>query len=157
MKPDWDSLADEFASSQTVLIADVDCTADGKPLCEKYGVKGYPTIKTFAAGDTEGTDYDGGRDLEGAAEGALSSRDLVGARLPSPPSTAAALITSAIASRHDRTSSSSALISLDLAAPRLSSSAASRRAAAVEESTTGLVVEPTGGLVGEPLGAGGGR
>merc|ERR1711920_1017573 len=30
---------------KTALIADVDCTADGKPLCEKVGVQGYPTIK----------------------------------------------------------------------------------------------------------------
>ncbi len=40
MKPDWDSLADEYKDSKTVIIADVDCTADGKPLCEKFGVKG---------------------------------------------------------------------------------------------------------------------
>jgi len=64
MKPDWDTLASEYTDSPTVLIADVDCTASGKSLCEKHGVKGYPTIKTFAAGDTEGTDYDGGRSLE---------------------------------------------------------------------------------------------
>jgi len=63
MKPDWDTLAGEYADSKTVLIADVDCTADGKPLCEKHGVKGYPTIKTFASGDSDGTDYEGGRDL----------------------------------------------------------------------------------------------
>jgi len=64
MKPDWDALASEYESSPTVLIADVDCTAGGKPLCEKYGVKGYPTIKTFRAGDTEGEAYDGGRSAE---------------------------------------------------------------------------------------------
>ena len=63
MKPDWDTLAGEFSSSSTVLIADVDCTADGKALCEKYGVKGYPTIKTFTPSDTDGTAYEGGRDL----------------------------------------------------------------------------------------------
>jgi len=45
MKPDWDALGSEYADSKTVVIADVDCTAAGKPLCEKYGVRGYPTIK----------------------------------------------------------------------------------------------------------------
>ena len=45
MKPDWDSLASEYEGSDKVVIADVDCTAGGKPLCEKFGVKGYPTIK----------------------------------------------------------------------------------------------------------------
>jgi len=64
MKPDWDTLAEEFAESKTVLIADVDCTAEGQPLCDKYGVKGYPTIKSFSPADTEGTDYEGGRDME---------------------------------------------------------------------------------------------
>merc|ERR1712087_435520 len=44
-------------------IADVDCTAAGKPLCEKYGVRGYPTIKYFNPPDEEGEDYKGGRTL----------------------------------------------------------------------------------------------
>ena len=44
MKPDWDSLASTFEDSKKVLIADVDCTTGGKPLCEKYGVRGYPPI-----------------------------------------------------------------------------------------------------------------
>jgi len=64
MKPDWDKLADEYEDSATVLIADVDCTAAGKPLCEKHGVKGYPTIKTFAAGDEDGESYEGGRSFD---------------------------------------------------------------------------------------------
>jgi hypothetical protein len=63
MKPDWDTLANEYKESKTVLIADVDCTASGKPLCDKYGVKGYPTIKTFRAGDEDGEAYEGGRAL----------------------------------------------------------------------------------------------
>jgi len=63
MKPDWDALGDEYESSKTVVIADVDCTAAGKPLCEKYGVRGYPTIKYFNPPDEEGEDYKGGRSL----------------------------------------------------------------------------------------------
>jgi hypothetical protein len=63
MKPDWDSLASSFEGSKTVVIADVDCTAGGKPLCDKYGVRGYPTIKYFNPPDEEGEDYKGGRDL----------------------------------------------------------------------------------------------
>jgi len=63
MKPDWDSLGAEYKDSKTVLIADVDCTAAGKPLCEKYGVRGYPTIKYFNPPDEEGEDYKGGRSL----------------------------------------------------------------------------------------------
>ena len=45
IKPDWDALGDVYEDSKTVVIADVDCTAAGKSLCEKFGVKGYPTIK----------------------------------------------------------------------------------------------------------------
>ena len=63
MKPDWDSLGADYASSTKVVIADVDCTAAGKPLCDKYGVRGYPTIKYFNPPDEEGEDYKGGRDL----------------------------------------------------------------------------------------------
>merc|ERR1712070_232534 len=43
------------------LVADVDCTSKGEPLCEKSGVQGYPTIKY---GDPNGLeDYEGGRDF----------------------------------------------------------------------------------------------
>ena len=63
MKPDWDSLGSTYADSKTVIIGDVDCTAAGKPLCDKYGVKGYPTIKYFNPPDEDGEDYKGGRDL----------------------------------------------------------------------------------------------
>ena len=63
MKPDWDKLADEFADSKTVVIGDVDCTADGKPLCERMDVRGYPTIKSFSPPDETGEAYEGGRDL----------------------------------------------------------------------------------------------
>jgi acylphosphatase len=60
MKPDWDKLMDAFADSETALIADVDCTAAGKPLCDANGVKGYPTIKWGDPSALE--DYKGGRD-----------------------------------------------------------------------------------------------
>jgi len=63
MKPDWDSLGAEYKDSKTVVIGDVDCTADGKSLCEKYGVRGYPTIKYFNPPDEEGEDSKGGRSL----------------------------------------------------------------------------------------------
>ena len=63
MKPDWDSLGSDYADSKTVVIGDVDCTAAGKPLCDKYGVRGYPTIKYFNPPDEDGEDYKGGRDL----------------------------------------------------------------------------------------------
>jgi len=62
MKPDWDKLMEAFAGSATQLVADVDCTADGKPLCDKVGVKGYPTIKWGDPSDLQ--DYQGGRSYD---------------------------------------------------------------------------------------------
>jgi len=59
MKPDWDKLMDAFAGSATQLVGDVDCTADGKALCDANGVKGYPTIKWGDPSDLQ--DYNGGR------------------------------------------------------------------------------------------------
>ncbi|KAL3783668.1 hypothetical protein ACHAW5_007497 [Stephanodiscus triporus] len=62
LKPDWDVLMAEFADSSTALVADVDCTADGKPLCDENGVRGYPTLKWGDPTDLQ--DYQGGRSLD---------------------------------------------------------------------------------------------
>jgi hypothetical protein len=48
MKPAWDKLMKGWNKGdrlKTSLIADVDCTGEGKPLCEQVGVEGFPTIK----------------------------------------------------------------------------------------------------------------
>ena len=62
LKPDWDKLMAEFDGSNGQLVADVDCTAEGKPLCDANGVRGYPTLKWGDPSALE--DYQGGRDLE---------------------------------------------------------------------------------------------
>merc|ERR1719445_978594 len=62
MKPDWDKLMKEFKDNKDVLIADVDCTADGKPLCSTHGVQGFPTLKWGNPAALE--DYQGGRDFD---------------------------------------------------------------------------------------------
>jgi len=62
MKPAWDKLMAEFEGHATTMIADVDCTADGKDLCSDVGVQGYPTIKHGDPDDLQ--DYEGGRDYE---------------------------------------------------------------------------------------------
>jgi len=64
MKPAWDQLGSEYASSSSVLIADVDCTVE-QDLCSEYGVQGYPTIKYYTADvDEKGADYSGGRTFD---------------------------------------------------------------------------------------------
>jgi len=67
MKPAWDKLGEEYSSSSSVVVADVDCTQE-TDLCSKYGVKGYPTIKYWKDGATEGEDYSGGRDFDSLAK-----------------------------------------------------------------------------------------
>ena len=64
MKPAWDKLGDEYADSSSVLIGDADCTGTGEVLCKANDVKGYPTIKYFVDGDTNGQAYQGGRDYD---------------------------------------------------------------------------------------------
>jgi len=62
MKADWEKLMVEFKDSATALVADVDCTAGGKELCETLGVQGFPTIKYGDPNDLQ--DYEGGRKFE---------------------------------------------------------------------------------------------
>jgi len=61
MKPAWDSLMAEFKDHKSAVVADVDCTAGGKSLCDEVGVKGFPTIKYGDPNDLQV--YEGGRDL----------------------------------------------------------------------------------------------
>merc|ERR1719281_1820305 len=62
MKPAWDKLMKEYEGSSSGLVADVDCTADGKDLCETVGVQGFPTIKWGDPSDLQ--DYEGGRGFD---------------------------------------------------------------------------------------------
>jgi len=61
MKPAFDQLSAEYEGT-SVLIADVDCTADGQSLCSAKGVTGYPTIKYYVDGEEHA--YQGGRELD---------------------------------------------------------------------------------------------
>jgi len=60
MKPAWDALMADYKDHPTKLVADVDCTATGKPLCDANGVKGFPTILYGDPADLQ--KYEGGRD-----------------------------------------------------------------------------------------------
>lgn len=65
MKPAWDQLMEEYEDSH-VLVAEVDCINDGKALCEKVGVQGFPTIKY---GDPDNLEaYQGARDFDSLNE-----------------------------------------------------------------------------------------
>ncbi|CAE8590589.1 unnamed protein product [Polarella glacialis] len=62
MKPAWDKLMNEYKGHAGVVIADVDCTAAGKSLCDVSGVQGFPTIKYGDPNNME--KYAGGRDFD---------------------------------------------------------------------------------------------
>jgi hypothetical protein len=74
MKPAWDKLMTEYKGHKTTLIADVDCTAAGKPLCDANGVSGYPTIKHGDPAALE--DYSGGRDADSLSKFAATLKPL---------------------------------------------------------------------------------
>eukprot|EP00560_Eucampia_antarctica_P006690 CAMPEP_0197823598 /NCGR_PEP_ID=MMETSP1437-20131217/921_1 /TAXON_ID=49252 ORGANISM="Eucampia antarctica, Strain CCMP1452" /NCGR_SAMPLE_ID=MMETSP1437 /ASSEMBLY_ACC=CAM_ASM_001096 /LENGTH=220 /DNA_ID=CAMNT_0043422839 /DNA_START=54 /DNA_END=716 /DNA_ORIENTATION=+ len=65
MAPDFEKLSAEWEGHAEGLIAEVDCTEAGKPLCEANGVKGFPSLKYGDASSLE--DYQGGRDYESMA------------------------------------------------------------------------------------------
>jgi len=62
MKPDWDKLMEEYKDSETQLIADADCTAEAKPICDSNGVRGFPTLKYGDPNDLQ--DYQGARSYD---------------------------------------------------------------------------------------------
>mmetsp|Transcript_7849 Transcript_7849/g.12282 ORF Transcript_7849/g.12282 Transcript_7849/m.12282 type:complete len:223 (+) Transcript_7849:82-750(+) len=72
LKPDWDKLMEEFASSATQLIADVDCTVpENDELCTANGVQGFPTLKWGDPSDLQ--EYQGSRSLDALKEFATAN------------------------------------------------------------------------------------
>jgi protein disulfide-isomerase-like protein len=62
LAPDWNKLTDAFSGSKTAGVYDVDCTADGKPICEANGVQGFPTLKWGSPDALEA--YEGARSYD---------------------------------------------------------------------------------------------
>ena len=62
LKPVWEKLAGEFGDPKKgVVIGHVDCT-ENHDLCVEYGVKSYPTLKSFKGGDPK--EHFGGRSFD---------------------------------------------------------------------------------------------
>ena len=69
LKPTWDELGDDVKDNSTILIGDVDCTAElNRPLCE--GIDGYPTLMKVFAGRK--VSYNGPREKTALIEFATS-------------------------------------------------------------------------------------
>ena len=61
MKPDWERLGASYANSSSVLIADVNCALrEAQPVCIKYRISGYPSLRYWKPGDKTAHTYESG-------------------------------------------------------------------------------------------------
>ncbi|XP_056632365.1 thioredoxin domain-containing protein 5 homolog [Diorhabda carinulata] len=62
--PKWEQLAEMLNEDETnnIKIAKVDCTTDNE-VCSEQDITGYPTLKFYKVGDSEGVRFKGTRDL----------------------------------------------------------------------------------------------
>jgi len=91
LAPIYEQLADAFSHAKDkVVVAKVDADGVGKPLGEKYGVTGFPTLKWF---DSEGSvsDYEGGRDLDSLAN-FIATKSGVKSNIKPPPPPATVIL-----------------------------------------------------------------
>ncbi|EIN04877.1 protein disulfide isomerase [Punctularia strigosozonata HHB-11173 SS5] len=86
LAPVYEQLADAYAHAKDkVIIAKVDADGEGKPLGQKYGVTGYPTLKWFNADGGEPEKYEGGRDLENLVAHVTAKSGVKSNIKPPPP------------------------------------------------------------------------
>ncbi|KAI9062013.1 protein disulfide isomerase [Trametes sanguinea] len=86
LAPTYEQLADAFAHAKDkVVIAKVDADGAGKPLGQKYGVTGFPTLKWFDADGGEPEKYEGGRDLDALANFVTTKSGVKSSIKPPPP------------------------------------------------------------------------
>jgi len=65
LKPEFDKASkDLLANDPPVTLAKIDCTEAGKDTCNRFEVRGYPTLKIFRGGEVS-QDYNGPRDAGG--------------------------------------------------------------------------------------------
>lgn len=66
LAPDWERLAEDWSGNDVGLVAEIDCTGAGKPLCDANGIRGFPTLKW---GDPAGlVEYEGSRTFDDLQE-----------------------------------------------------------------------------------------
>jgi len=68
MKPDFEKLEAYYEDSTSVTVGKVDCT-ENEALCGDLGVRGYPTLKYWLAGEgfQDAHDYESGRSYDDLA------------------------------------------------------------------------------------------
>ncbi|KAN0120672.1 thioredoxin protein disulfide isomerase [Russula decolorans] len=91
LAPIYEQLADAYSHAKDkVVVAKVDADGAGKPLGQKYGVTGFPTLKWF---DAQGTvsDYEGGRDFDALA-GFITEKSGIKSNIKPPPPPATVIL-----------------------------------------------------------------
>ena len=139
LAPEWASAAEQTAG-ENVRFGAVDADAH-RELGARFGVKGFPTIKTFAQGakkDSEARDYNGPREAGGLVEAALKLAEAAG-----PSKAAVTQLTSAAAWAE---TCGAKRICLVVVLPHILDDGAARRSARLE--TLG---EVAGKLRGKPI------
>ena len=86
LEPEYAKLGDAFANEKDVVIAKVDADAH-RELGQRFGVRGFPTIKLFLDGEAEPIAYSGGRDADSMAN---FIREKLGGEAAAPKADAAA-------------------------------------------------------------------
>jgi len=65
LKPEFEKASKDLLSNDPpVTLAKIDCTEDGKEACNRFEVRGYPTLKIFRSGELS-QDYNGPREAAG--------------------------------------------------------------------------------------------
>lgn len=86
----YEQLGDAFPSSK-VIIAKADADGPAKDLGNRFGIRGYPTLKWFPPGSLEPEDYSGGRDLDSLAKFVTQKSGVKSTIKPPPPGAAVEL------------------------------------------------------------------
>jgi len=91
LAPIYEQLGEAFSHAKDkVVVAKVDADGAGKPLGQKYGVTGFPTLKWF---DAQGSisEYEGGRDLDSLVE-FITKKSGVKSNIKPPPPPATVIL-----------------------------------------------------------------
>lgn len=95
LAPEWEKAATRLAP-EGVKVGAIDATVH-ESLAQKYGIRGFPTIKVFPAGPKSGiaNDYNGPREAEGIVEFALQALENSGVPVPIKQITSKSVFTDA--------------------------------------------------------------
>ncbi|KAH9836151.1 protein disulfide isomerase [Rhodofomes roseus] len=86
LAPIYEEVADAFAHAKDkVVVAKVDADGIGRPLGQKYGVKGFPTLKWFGPQGGEPEDYQGGREFDDLVNLITTKSGVKSSIKPPPP------------------------------------------------------------------------